>query len=53
MFSSGTSVGQVSDFNKSSGVSMMSSSGDNSYGKDTDKFLSGTVFSEIMDPKAR
>ncbi|XP_057739180.1 receptor-like protein kinase FERONIA [Arachis stenosperma] len=54
MFSSGTSVGQVSDFNKSSGVSMMSSSGDNSYGnKDTDRFLSGTVFSEIMDPKAR
>ncbi|MED6180119.1 hypothetical protein PIB30_007276 [Stylosanthes scabra] len=53
MFSSGTSVGQVSDFNKSSGVSMMSSSGDNSYSKDTDKFLSGTVFSEIMDPKAR
>ena len=54
MFSSGTSVGQVSDFNKSSGVSMMSSSGDNSYSnKDTDKLMSATVFSEIMDPKAR
>ncbi|KAL2335423.1 hypothetical protein Fmac_016636 [Flemingia macrophylla] len=55
MFSSGTSVGQVSDFNKSSGaVSVTTSSEDHSYAnKDSDNLLSGTAFSEIMDPKPR
>lgn len=55
MFSSGTSVGQVSDFNKSSSVvSVTTSSEDHSYDpKDSQKLLSGTAFSEIMDPKPR
>ncbi|KAK7266588.1 hypothetical protein RIF29_19237 [Crotalaria pallida] len=55
MFSSGTSVGHVSGFNKSSEVSVTSSStGEHSYNKESDRlFMSGTVFSEIMDPKAR
>ncbi|XP_061355151.1 receptor-like protein kinase FERONIA [Gastrolobium bilobum] len=55
LFSSGTSLGQVSDFNKSSGVSVTTSSGEHSSGnKESDKLMmSGTVFSEIMDPKAR
>ncbi|CAJ2665841.1 unnamed protein product [Trifolium pratense] len=52
VFSSGTSVAHVSDFNKSSEVSVStmttSSSGDNSYGYNKE-----SVFSEIVDPKAR
>ncbi|GAU37281.1 hypothetical protein TSUD_160320 [Trifolium subterraneum] len=50
--SSGTSVAHVSDFNKSSEVSVSTmtttSSGDNSYGYNKE-----SVFSEIVDPKAR
>ncbi|KAI9112901.1 hypothetical protein K1719_016015 [Acacia pycnantha] len=45
MFSSVNSVGVVSDFNKSSGVSVTSSTGDHS--KDN------SVFSEILDPRSR
>ncbi|XP_014512966.1 receptor-like protein kinase FERONIA [Vigna radiata var. radiata] len=56
LFSSGTSVGQVSDFNKSSGsvVSVSTSSEElsSSY-KESDRLVSGTVFSEIVDPKPR
>lgn len=53
VFSSiGTNIGNVSDFNKSTEVSVStmtgSSSGENSYG-----FNKGSVFSEIVDPKAR
>ncbi|KAI5442748.1 receptor-like protein kinase FERONIA [Lathyrus oleraceus] len=53
VFSSiGTNIGNVSDFNKSPEVSVStmtgSSSGENSYG-----FNKGSVFSEIVDPKAR
>ncbi|XP_027357599.1 receptor-like protein kinase FERONIA [Abrus precatorius] len=55
MFSSGTSVGQVSDFNHSVTTT---TSGERSYSADdksSDRLLSGsgTVFSEIMEPKAR
>ncbi|CAK8533379.1 unnamed protein product [Lathyrus sativus] len=50
--SSGTNIGNVSDFNKSTEVSVStmtgSSSGENSYG-----FNKESVFSEIVDPKAR
>lgn len=54
LFSSSTSVGQVSDIYNSSGVSMTTSSGERSNGnKETDRFISATVFSEIMDPKGR
>ncbi|KAJ1382342.1 Serine-threonine/tyrosine-protein kinase, catalytic domain [Sesbania bispinosa] len=53
MFSSGTSVGQVSDFNKSSVMSVTTSSGDNSISRETDRLMSGSIFSEIMDPTAR
>ena len=57
LFSSGTSVGQVSDFNKSSGTSVVSVSTSSeelssSY-KESDRLMSGTVFSEIVDPKPR
>ena len=53
VFSSGTDVGIVSDFNKTSEVSVStistgSTSGDHSYGYNRE-----SVFSEIMDPKAR
>ncbi|KAE9612610.1 hypothetical protein Lal_00005961 [Lupinus albus] len=60
--SSGNSVGQVSDFlyNKSNGVSDTTTSttynvsnSSTSHDKDSDRFMSGTVFSEIIDPKAR
>ncbi|XP_028758734.1 receptor-like protein kinase FERONIA [Neltuma alba] len=51
MFSSSNSVSVVSDFNKSSGVSVTSSNGDCS--KDTSRLLDNSVFSEIFDPKAR
>lgn len=60
MFSSGTRVGQVSDFyNKSSGIMSesvtSSSTGEHSYGnnKESDRLISGNVFSEIIDPKPR
>jgi hypothetical protein len=49
VFSSGTSVAHVSDFNKSSEVSastMTTSSSGYGYNKES-------VFSEIVDPKAR
>ncbi|XP_058755503.1 receptor-like protein kinase FERONIA [Vicia villosa] len=50
--SSGSNIGNVSDFNKSTEVSVStmtgSSSGENSYG-----FNKESVFSEIVDPKAR
>lgn len=55
LFSTGTSVGQVSDFNKSSGVVSVSTDSEelsSSY-KESDKLMSGTVFSEIVDPKPR
>lgn len=53
VFSSGSDVGIVSDFNKTSAVSVStistgSTSGDHSYGYNRE-----SVFSEIMDPKAR
>ncbi|KAF7822387.1 receptor-like protein kinase FERONIA [Senna tora] len=52
IFSSSNNVGIVSDFNKSSGVSGISSSNDN-YKESEIRLISGSVFSEIMDPKAR
>jgi serine/threonine protein kinase len=53
VFSSGSDVGIVSDFNKTSAVSVStistgSTSGDHSYGYNRE-----SVFSEIIDPKAR
>ena len=54
-FSAGTSVGQVSAFNKSSGVVSVSTDSEelsSSY-KESDKLMSGTVFFEIVDPKPR
>jgi len=53
LFSSGTSVGQVSDFNKSSGTSVVSVSSSSGEYKESDRMMSGTVFSEIVDPKPR
>ena len=55
MFSSNTSVGQVSDYRSSSGVSITSSgeSSSRNNSKETDRLISATVFSEIMDPTAR
>ncbi|CAL0317335.1 unnamed protein product [Lupinus luteus] len=64
MFSSngnGNSVGNVFDlYNKSSGVSVTTTSTStntsnscSSGNKDSDRLISGAVFSEIMDPKAR
>ncbi|KAK7365020.1 hypothetical protein VNO80_13770 [Phaseolus coccineus] len=53
LFSSGTSVGQVSDFNKSSGTSVVSVSSSSEEYKESDRIMSGTVFSEIVDPKPR
>ncbi|XP_054816850.1 receptor-like protein kinase FERONIA [Prosopis cineraria] len=52
MFSGSNSVEVVSDFNKSSEVSMTSSTEDRC-NKDTSRFLDSSVFSEILDPKAR
>ncbi|KAK4280301.1 hypothetical protein QN277_011940 [Acacia crassicarpa] len=51
MFSSNNSVWVVSDFNKSSGVSVTSTTGDHS--KDSSRLLDNSVFSEILDPRAR
>ncbi|KAK7381231.1 hypothetical protein VNO78_33762 [Psophocarpus tetragonolobus] len=57
LFSSGTSVGQVSDFNKSGSVVSVSTTSEDQTGsnyKESDKLMmSGTVFSEIVDPKPR
>ena len=48
-------MGQVSNFNKSSDVVSVSTDSEelsSSY-KESDKLMSGTVFSEIVDPKPR